>query len=77
MQSDCIRLRVPAALMKAAKVKAAESGLSLSLWARTLIEDATGVKADARVGGFAHMSAATLSKVARAGVKARAGKNKK
>ena len=50
MESVTVTFRVPAALMDACKAKAAEAGLSVPLWLRSLAEKETGVAADPKPG---------------------------
>ena len=70
MESKILTLRVPEPLLTAAESAAKAAGLSLGEWARSLMEQATGVSADPKQG-FAALSPTKRKRISRAGVKAR------
>lgn len=70
-QMDRLSIRMPDELMDAAKELAAAEGISVGLWARRLIEKATGVKVHVVRGlGSTRIDEAAKQRVRRAGVKA-------
>lgn len=72
MESKITAIRLSAPLRREAQRLAKAAGVSLGEWIRRLIERETGIQAEMKEGGFAHMSKKRRREIASSGGKAKA-----